>query len=701
MQTDTFHKNLLPLKVMKAFMFFFLLISVELFAQADFSFMNNNSNVKVELLSQRSSVQPGEDFWLGVKFDLKEKWHIYWRNVGDTGLATSVEWELPEGVQVSDLQWPVPERFETAGLVSYGYHDQTMLLVKASLDPNRTWSKDLTLKANVRWLECKETCLPGKSSVQLTLPIHKKASNDSTTSAAKLFKSYLERLPVVSDDIYAYKKNDGFVVGIQQQGSIKKIDFFPHLNDDVSHGTPPVIEILENVSEIRLKFGKNQPKQIQGVLRIEKESTIHAYLVDTELLASAPNLGETNIKRSEENEKGSFISAILFAFLGGLILNIMPCVLPVLSVKILQILSHANDSRAKIFLNAMSYTLGVLVSFWLLAGVLIALRHTGEELGWGFQMQSPVMLTILMGIFFIFGLNLFGVFEIGVGLVGVDQKAKSHSGYLGAFLSGVLATVAATPCTAPYMGTALAYAITQPVLEAMSVFTGLGLGMASPFILAGIFPGMMKFLPKPGAWMNTFKQFLGFLLMATVAYLFYVYTTVVTDSERVLWMGICLVLFSMAAWVWGKWAYTGPAQGWLAKGMAFLLILSGFLISDNREKAYTWETYNADQLAQHLEKGRPVFLDFTASWCLSCKVNEKTVLDTETTAVLFDDYDIIPMKADWSQYSPEITKALEALGRNSVPVYALYNPKKPNEPHLLPEVLTHGILKEAIQSLKQ
>lgn len=679
-------------------MFFLSLGNV--FAQADFSFMQNNSNVKVELLSDHASVQAGKDFWLGVKFDLKEKWHIYWRNVGDTGLATSVEWELPEGVQIEDALWPVAERFETAGLVSYGYHDQTMLLFKVRLDATKTWGREVTMKAHVRWLECKETCLPGKADVDLTLPV---VNTDATVSQSKhgdLFKSYFEKCPKATQNIYAYKKGDGFVVGIKNQAEIESLDFFPDQNDQVAHGTPPKVQHLGEVSEIELKFGESSQSQIKGVLRVESASSVQAFQVDTKLSSSAPVSDGSNQSRVSEGEEKSFLAAILFAFIGGLILNIMPCVLPVLSVKILQILSHANESRAKIFLNAMSYTLGVLLSFWLLAGVLMALRQTGEELGWGFQMQSPVMLSILMAVFFIFGLNLFGVFEIGVGLVGVDQKAKSHSGYLGAFLSGVLATVAATPCTAPYMGTALAYAITQPVWEAMAVFTGLGLGMASPFILAGIFPKIMQFLPKPGAWMNTFKQFLGFLLMATVAYLFYVYATVVTDPERVLWMGIGLVLFSMAAWVWGKWSYSGTGSGWLAKAAALLLIAAGFLITDQKEMAYTWEKYDAEDLKAQLEKGKPVFLDFTASWCLSCKVNEKTVLDTETTAKLFSEYGIVPMKADWSQYSPEITKALQALGRNSVPVYALYNPENPEVPTLLPEVLTHGILKESLKTLK-
>lgn len=686
------------MKIVKFFLVMLLLLVGQSFAQADFSFMKNNSNVQVELISNRSVLKVGEDFWLGVKFDLKEKWHIYWRNVGDTGLATSVEWELPEGIKLGELMWPVAERFETAGLVSYGYHDQTMLLVKAHLDPGKTWGNEVVLKANVRWLECKETCQPGRTSVELKVPI---GAGIKESTHQKIFDRYFSAIPQNSADIYAYKKDEGFVVGLKHRTPIQHLDFFPDNNSDVEHGVPPKVELLDGVSEIALKFGKSTPQKIKGVLRVDSNNSTQAYLVDSELLSSAPVMDSKREVTAEGRDDKSFISAILFAFLGGLILNIMPCVLPVLSVKILQILSHSNESRAKIFLNAMSYTFGVLVSFWLLAGVLIALRQTGEELGWGFQMQSPLMLTILMAVFFIFGLNLFGVFEIGVGLVGVDQKAKSHHGYLGAFLSGVLATVAATPCTAPYMGTALAYAITQPVIEAMAVFTGLGLGMASPFIVAGIFPKMMQFLPKPGAWMNTFKQFLGFLLMATVAYLFYVYSTVVTDSERVLWMGIALVLFSMAAWVWGKWSYGSTSSAWLAKVVALLFIGLGFLVSDQRKEVYEWEAYNAEHLSSHLQKGRPVFLDFTASWCLSCKVNEKTVLDTEKTAKLFHKYEIVPMKADWSQYSPEITKALEALGRTSVPVYALYNPKNPTKPTLLPEVLTHGIMEEALKTLKE
>lgn len=691
------------MKNLRLFLVILFLCLNSLPIQANLGFLGQNKHVVPTILTEMSEIVPGEEFFIGVHFKLEEGWHIYWKNVGDTGLKTKLTFDLPEGIQLGEALWPVPERFKTESLVSFGYHDEVMLMVPLTLDPKREWGESLKLKIKASWLECKTVCQPGRASIEKTIAISKNNVEPTVTNDKVIFDKFKSLVPQSSDEneIYVVKKSSGYVLALNSDRAVSELTFFPYEKDVISYKAEQKIQSEEGLYFISLEKAEKESDFLEGVLRVVHGNEVSSYQVKEKVLSEAPAGYEVEIITSSPvNEDHNFWGAILFAFIGGLILNIMPCVLPVLSVKILQILSHSGDDRRKILMNAWSYTFGVLASFWLLAGVLMGLRQAGQELGWGFQMQSPGMLMILMAVFFIFGLNLFGVFEIGVGLVGVDQKAKKHSGLFGAFLSGVLATVAATPCTAPYMGTALAFAITQPFLEAMAVFTGLGLGMASPFIVAGFFPGLMKLLPKPGAWMETFKQFLGFLLMATVAYLFYVYTTVVEDQERVLWMGICLVFLSMAAWVWGKWSYAGGKATWISRIMTFVLMGIGFSFASHHEKSYEWVDYDAEALANYLESGDIVFLDFTASWCLSCKVNEKTVLETHETDQLFKDKGIIPMKADWSRYSPEITQALEKLGRNSVPVYVIYDPKQPDMPILLPEVLTHGIIKEAILEIK-
>jgi len=679
-----------------------LLMSLCFCAQikADFGFTNQNKHVEVQLLSESRALVPGQTQWLGVRFDLMPDWHIYWRNCGDTGLPTKLTWEEQEGISFGETHWPVPQRFETSGLVSYGYHHQTLLLVPVRLDESKVWPEKVSLTLNVSWLECNKSCQPGRKKLALELSVLQESNGESFGEHRALFEQYRKLLPrkPMPKSLSAQKNAELITIAVKQVNAESKLTFFPEDNNDVIHSKAQSLEQAQSGLNLTVTAANAMLTQIKGVLRVEQGAVVEALDIDLPLGMKADSALSTSGQASAKLQH-SFWGAILFAFIGGLFLNVMPCVLPVLSVKILQILSHANQNKRMILMNALSYAFGVVASFWLLAALLMTLRKAGQELGWGFQMQSPTMLMFLMAVFFIFGLNLFGVFEIGIGLVGVDQKVKKHSGLLGAFLSGILATVAATPCTAPYMGTALAFAITQPFFEAMAVFTGLGLGMASPFLLAGVFPNIMKLLPRPGAWMNTFKQFLGFLLMATVAYLFYVYTTVVEDQERIFWMGLCLVILSMAAWVWGKWAYVGGKTTWVARAFTLGLILVGLNIAGERIKLHQWEPYNQAALEVHLKAGVPVFLDFTASWCLSCKVNEKAVLETDRTATLFSKHKVIAMKADWSKYSPEITQALEALGRNSVPAYVLYDPKQPTQPLILPEVLTHGILEDAVSRL--
>jgi len=409
------------------------------------------------------------------------------------------------------------------------------------------------------------------------------------------------------------------------------------------------------------------------------------------------------------------ITILVFAFIGGLILNLMPCVLPVLSLKVFSLMKHAGKNAKSAWIQGLAFTMGVLVSFWALAGLLIILRTAGNHLGWGFQMQSPGFVLFLILLFFILGLNLFGVFELGTSLVGLDAKTTNHLGGLASsFGNGALATLAATPCTAPFMGSALGFAAQQPAYISLLIFTFLALGMATPYLLLTIFPGALRFVPKPGAWMEAFKQFMGFLLMATVIFLVYVFGSLV-GGDQVPWLLFVLLLASIAAWIYGKWGT--PYHSTPVRFAAYILTFGifGYAIfcgvglaktdppphGGGYEAATTdgWQPWSQDAVDATLAKGQPAFVDFTAAWCLSCKVNERVALGTDAVKQAFAQKNVALFRADWTHSDPAISQTLQKFNRDGVPLYLLYSPARKDAPQVLPEVLTPGIVLDALGKL--
>jgi thiol:disulfide interchange protein DsbD len=395
----------------------------------------------------------------------------------------------------------------------------------------------------------------------------------------------------------------------------------------------------------------------------------------------------------------------------------MPCVLPVLSLKVFSLMKHAGENPKAAWIQGVAFTAGVVLSFWVLAGLLLALRAAGNQIGWGFQMQSPGFVLALIFLFFLLGLNLFGVFELGASLVGLDAKATGHLGGLASsFGNGALATLAATPCTAPFMGSALGFAAQQPAFISLLIFTFLALGMATPYLLLTIFPGALRFVPKPGAWMEAFKQFMGFLLMATVIFLIYVFGALVGE-EQVPWLLFVLLLAGLAAWIYGRW--TTPTRAMPIRLVALMVALGllGYAIywgtmlakaapaqgpaPATSETATTegWQPWTQAAVDAALAKGRPVFVDFTAAWCLSCKVNETVALDIDAVKQAFAQKNVALFRADWTHSDPEISKELQKYHRDGVPLYLLYSPKNKDTPQVLPEVLTPGIVLDALKKL--
>ncbi|MCK9281853.1 MAG: thioredoxin family protein [Melioribacteraceae bacterium] len=420
----------------------------------------------------------------------------------------------------------------------------------------------------------------------------------------------------------------------------------------------------------------------------------------------------TNVPAMESDADQSILLAILFAFIGGIILNLMPCVLPVLSLKIMGFIKQAGEERSKLRKHGLAFTFGVLISFWALAGLLLILRAGGEYLGWGFQLQSPSFVIVLSVLLFLFGLSLFGVFEIGVTLTAVGQNAPKGSTYTGSFFSGILATIVATPCTAPFMGSALGFALSQPAYVSMLIFTALGLGMALPYVLLTSIPALLKFVPKPGAWMETFKQFMGFLMVATVLWLIWV-LSLQTGAEGVLILLGSLLLVSLSGWIYGRWSVLHKplatrriAQvisgliliGALALSITYIKPISASTDAVHSQGLIEWRTFSPELVAQLRSQNKPVFIDFTAAWCLSCQVNEKVAFGSEEVQKAFADKGIIALKADWTNKDEVIAKELAKFGRNSVPLYVLYLPEK--EAVLLPEILTPDIVLSYLKDLK-
>jgi len=404
----------------------------------------------------------------------------------------------------------------------------------------------------------------------------------------------------------------------------------------------------------------------------------------------------------------------LFSFLGGMILNLMPCVLPVLSIKIMRFIKQAHDAHSKPWQHGLVFTAGVLSAFWVLAVALLILKAGGEQLGWGFQLQSPTFLIILSAFMFLLGLSMFGVFEIGTSLTTVGGQAPEKGGFFGSFMDGIIATVVATPCTAPFMGGALGYALTQPAYVSLLIFTFLGLGMAFPFALITSIPALLKYVPKPGRWMESFKQFMGFLLVATVIWLLWVLSQQ-TGSLVVLLVLLNLMFTSMAAWIYGRWGNLAMKERtrYTAWVLAILILVfsNGYVLANYDKyvqstsetvlntEGIQWQPYSDELLNRLLSEGKPVFIDFTASWCLSCQVNEKVAFSSEEVQKKFQELGVVPLKADWTKRDPEITRALSRFGRQSVPLYLLYSGKPGAKPKILPEVLTPGIVLEALESL--
>ncbi len=676
-------------------------------------------HVTVRLAADVAQAQPDTPFWIGLQLAHDQNWYSYWRNPGDSGLATQIEWSTPEGVTIGPIQWPTPKAKPYEGLTNYGFGDEVWLLQEVHLPKDWPTNQPLQLKAVARWLVCYDICIPGEATLNLDIPVGDQIEFDD--SHHQTFRTVRDAWPrSVAWAASHQPDGDALLIDIAaptgQFATAAELQFFPFENNVLDHAAALSVATdgsLLRLRQLRSRYFQNNPDQIEGVLKVVQPAgdiqSFQIRTVSTPIPGPFADLPQRQAMPTSEGEAELSLGLLLgFAFLGGMILNVMPCVFPILSLKALT-LAEATHRRTAIG-QSLAYTAGVLLCFVTLAGVLLALRASGQQLGWGFQLQSPGFIAALTFLLFIMGLSLSGVVHFGTRLGGVGDQLTRSDGLRGAFFTGILAVIVASPCTAPFMGTALGVALVRPPSDALLIFAALGLGMAFPLALIGVLPGVHRLLPRPGPWMLTFKQVLAFPLYLTAVWLLWVFGQQRgVDDMAVLLVG--LVTVALGLWLWEQRL---NAPRWYS-GLSFALIVAAFAIglsplltapqpatSELRQGNGTsahlaWEPYSPQRLAALRAEGRPVFVNLTAAWCITCLVNERTALSSESVQAAFAERGVVALKGDWTNGDILITELLNELGRSGVPVYALYLPNQ--APQLLPQLLTVNTVINALETL--
>lgn len=665
--------------------------------------------VQATMVADTTAIVPGQPFQVGVLLKMAPGWHTYWENPGDAGLPTSISWSLPEGFGTGPIQWPLPQRvIEPGDIVVYAYKDEVLLLTTV-VPPENLTEQAVTLKAVVAWLVCEEICIPGSGEVTLELPV----ATSAAPAQEELFARFQEQLPSAEAPPYPLKwqrdnqdANDNDHAGnlaltVEGLDQAQAIDFFPLPTTGQQVGHPQGGQLVDGKATVTMKSAD----EIRGVLVVESDAGRQGWLVSSGEAATAP---------SGAGSGTPLALALFYGFLGGMILNLMPCVLPVISLKIFGFVRQAGEARGKIFRHGLAFVAGIFLWFMGLGILVVILKSAGSEVTWAFQFQNPWFNLVIASVVFVFALNLFGVFEIvlpGRTHTALDGAA-SGDGYAGSFAQGMLATLLATPCTAPFLGTALGFAFSQSSVVILTMFAAVAFGMGLPYLLLSAQPGWMKILPRPGAWMERMKQFMGFPLMATLLWLLYILGNQ-KGLEGVIWVGGFLLCLALAAWIYG--AFCGPFSSGRTRVVAIILIFlvlgwggkyflaDKFVASARATSAsessggIAWQPFSEKALQGLLAEGKSVFLDFTADWCLSCKFNERTAIDVPAVREMLATSGIVPMKADWTNANPEITAALKRFGRVGVPFYVIYPAGRSGDPITLPEILTEQIVLEGLR----
>ncbi len=715
-------------------------------------------HVSAELIAQRTAVQPGEPVRIGLRLQHIPHWHTYWRNPGDSGLPTTLKWTLPAGSTAGEIAWPAPRRLPVGPLVNYGYEGDLLLPLTYTPPARAEPGSTLSLRAKADWLVCREVCIPESAMLELQLPVVDALTTPGSSIHAPLFDRGTVEQAVPWRGGSAALQQAGkellltleFAAPRSGTGKSPSIHVFPYAEQMLDPARHELYETPKGYAvKLALMEGAQLPPALTGIAVAQAESTLGAPSIwggpnraaefnapvrsvaviqlpeGARMLPTDPNRGAAPATGLQAgNASIGLLVALALALLGGMLLNLMPCVFPVLSIKLLSLAQQSNQPRA-LRVHALAYSAGVVLSFVALAGALLALRAAGSAVGWGFQLQEPGVVFVLALLFFGLGLNLLGAFELGNLLPQRLALWRSQRPGLDAFGAGMLAVVAASPCTAPFMGAALGFAFAQSATMALTVFAALGLGMALPYALLVLLPGWRARLPRPGAWMLHLKQALAFPLFATVVWLVWVLgqqagidavallLLALVGASLLLWlMGLpaargplarafgAVALASLVAWTWPR-SLAPQAQAQAQAQPQTQTAAAGTPPAKPSTAPLTapWLAYDDVVLARLVAQGQPVFVDFTAAWCVSCQVNKRLVLNRDTTLRAFAQADVVLMRADWTRRDDTITQALARLGRNGVPVYALFAPGR--EPVLLPEVLTERIVRDALATLPE
>lgn len=700
--------------------------------------------VRAELVAEHDAVTPGGSIWLALRLRHAPHWHTYWIVPGDAGLPTRLQWSLDPGYVAGPIDWPAPQRLRVGNLANYGYEGEVLLPVSVRVPESARAGTTARFAAHADWLVCNDLCIPGGADLSLALPV--RAAGDVHPSAeAGAFAATRRRVPAPLALQGARAVLHGQRLRLEFSGpnpTPRALEFFPleggrivaaadqplsvragRVQLDLEAATPiePAFTALRGVLVADGGPGAGAGSRgwvAQIDLAISGAPARSAPAANVTATAITPLVPERSAgalglvlpstperaPASASSTMASIALAIAGAFLGGMILNLMPCVFPVLSLKLMGLVRHRHDAPARLRAHGVAFACGVVLSFVALAGLLIALRAAGSQIGWGFQLQSPLVIAGLIGLFFLIGLNLLGAFEFtfGAGLANTRAAQSLHGdGLRGSFATGVLAAVVAAPCTAPFMGAALGYAVTQSAAVALLVFAALGAGMAAPYLLLTLEPAWVERLPRPGPWMERLKQLMAFPMFLTCVWLFWVLGQQI-DMDAVAFMLIALVGWGLFAWATGLAQRGSAGFRWLAAVAALVAVL--MFVPLARSSTHVWRAAVASaaagadwagwtQVAQRsaLAQGSPVFVDFTAAWCITCQANKRLVLRDERVEAAFRQHGVVRMRADWTLRDEAITRELERFARGGVPMYVLYDRK--GTPHLLPELLsTQGVL---------
>jgi thiol:disulfide interchange protein len=669
----------------------------------------SREHLTVELIAKHSTLVPGASAWLGLRLVHEPHWHTYWRNPGDSGLPTKLRWQLPDGITASEIHWPAPDRIRLGELRNFGYEGEMVLPVRIEVPDNLPAGAQVSISLDADWLICKEECIPDKATLSIDLPVTDQAVADARWQ--KLFEQAEAGQPLAMS-WQGRALATGNDVSIRIEGSslpdIEGLDAFPIQTQLLSNGD---VQFQRDGADLLIQAVRNEyfsaaPStmdvvltQGQGASRRAWSTTVSWQEAGTQA-ASADAAGNSSTPVANGYTMHSLALSLLFAFLGGILLNLMPCVFPVLSLKALSIAESAHAPKAA-RRDGLAYLLGCVLSFVALASVLLILRGMGQQLGWGFQLQSPLVVGALIYVMVALGLALSGVYLLGAGLTGLGQSLTEGQGMRSAFFTGVLACVVASPCTAPLMGPALGFALTQSAGAALAVFAALGLGLAFPIFILGWLPGLRRVLPRPGPWMNTLKQVLAWPLYLTAVWLLWVLMLQVgADASALLLAG--LVVFIAALHGYGRLQLQSPA---LLQRLALLgLCLLGLspliaVIRANdpapRAATSTHQAWSMQQLDELRAEGKPVFVNLTAAWCITCLANERLALSSDAFFNQLRDHDVRYLKGDWTRRDPTITAYLAQFGRSGVPLYLVY-PRGGGEPELLPQLLTPALVSAAL-----